>query len=122
LYYGLIHAARGIREWLATRSNDPLLERGFDKYIAVQEGVAGGSGVLPMKEEAEAAGIRIASSAIHNTRSVPGGEQEVSAGKRNNGSSDRSEGVHDALGAARVNNGEAPNGCVCDAINAVDPA
>jgi len=74
-----------------------LLELRVDKYVAVNEGAAGGSiGVLPMTEEAEAAGVRIASSAGCKARFMPG-VNEGSAGKGNGGSSNRSEGVHDAL-------------------------
>jgi len=71
----------GIQKWEATRPNETLPEPRAGKYVAVNEGAAGGSiGVLPMTEEAEAAGARIASSASRKARSVPGAN-EGSAGK-----------------------------------------
>ena len=87
----------GIQKVGATRANETLLERRVDKDVAVNEGAAGGGiGVLPMTEEAEAAGTRVASSASRKARSVPS-ENEGSAGKGNDGSSNRSGGVYDAL-------------------------
>ena len=48
------------------------------KYMPVNEGAAGGSiGVLPMMEEAEAAGTRIASSASHRARSMPDEDERL---------------------------------------------
>jgi len=49
-----------------------------------------------MTEEAEAAGARIASSASRKARTMPG-EDEGSASEGNDGSSNRSKGVHEAL-------------------------
>ena len=87
----------GTQKGGGTRPNKTLLELRVDEYVAVNEGAAGGSiGVLPMTDVAEATGARIASSASRKANFVPG-INEGSAGKGNNGSSNRSEGVYDAL-------------------------
>ena len=87
----------GTQKGGGTRPNKTLLELRVDQYVTVNEGAAGRSiGVLLMADEAEATGARIASSASRKANSVPG-VNEGSVGKGNNGSSIRSEGVHDAL-------------------------
>ena len=81
--------------WEATRPNETLLELGIDKDATVKEGAAGGGmGVLPTTEMAEAAGTMIASSvsckvmSVSTIKGLAGG---------NDGSSNRSKGVHNAL-------------------------
>ncbi len=87
----------GIQKGETTRPNKTLLEIRVDKYVAVNEGVAGGGiGIIPMTEEAEAVGAGVTSSASCKVRSLPS-ENEGSAGKGNDGSSNRSKGVYDTL-------------------------
>ena len=85
----------GIRTgWEATRPNETLLELGIDKDAVVEGAAGGGMGILPTTEMAEAAGAMIASSASRKVMSVPT-IKGLAGG--NEGSSNRSEGVHDAL-------------------------